>query len=251
LTKIVNEIREIFVSMGFREIEYDYVQPCLWNMDALFVPQDHPARDMQDTFYIDGKMRVDKKIAGKIKKIHENGGNTGSDGWGIAWDMDEAEKTVLRTHTTVNTIRYLSEHPEPPLKVFTVGRNFRRENIDSTHLPEFTQIEGIVMEKAANFNMLVGILKEFYKRIGFEKIKIRPSYFPFTEPSLEVIVEYDDKLLEMGGAGIFRPEVTAPFNVKAPVLAWGLGLERLAMIRLGLKDIRELYMSDIEWLRRV
>ena len=251
LTKLINEIREIFVSMGFREIEYDYVQPCFWNMDALFVPQDHPARDMQDTFYIDGKMRVDKKIAGKIKKIHENGGNTGSDGWGIAWNMDEAEKTVLRTHTTVNTIRYLSEHPEPPLKVFTVGRNFRRENIDSTHLPEFTQIEGIVMEKAANFNMLVGILKEFYKRIGFEKIKIRPSYFPFTEPSLEVIVEFEGKTLEMGGAGIFRPEVTAPFNVKVPVLAWGLGLERLAMLRLGMKDIRELYMSDIEWLRRV
>ncbi|MDI6917757.1 MAG: phenylalanine--tRNA ligase subunit alpha [Thermoplasmatales archaeon] len=251
LTKIIDEIREIFVSMGFREIEYNYVQPCLWNMDALFVPQDHPARDMQDTFYIDGKMRVDKKIARKIKKIHENGGNTGSDGWGIAWDMDEAEKTVLRTHTTVNTIRYLSEHPEPPLKVFTVGRNFRRENIDSTHLPEFTQIEGIVMEKSANFNMLVGILKEFYKRIGFEKINLRPSYFPFTEPSLEVIVEYEGKILEMGGAGIFRPEVIAPFNVKHPVLAWGLGLERLAMIRLGLKDIRALYMSDIEWLRRV
>ena len=251
LTKIINEIREIFVSMGFMEIEYDYVQPCFWNMDALFVPQDHPARDMQDTFYIDGKMRIDKKIAGKIKEIHENGGGTSSEGWGGKWSMDETEKTVLRTHTTVNSIRYLSEHPESPLKVFTIGRNFRRENIDSTHLPEFTQIEGILSEENADFNMLVGILKEFYKRIGFEKIKIKPSYFPFTEPSLEVLVEYGGKTLEMGGAGIFRPEVTAPFNVKAPVLAWGLGLERLAMIRLGLKDIRELYMSDIAWLRGV
>ena len=270
LTKIINEIREIFVSMGFMEIEYDYIQPCFWNMDALFVPQDHPARDMQDTFYMNKRIRVDKRIAEKIKKIHENGGNTGSEGWGAKWGMDEAEKTVLRTHTTVNSIRYLSEHPEPPLKVFTIGRNFRRENIDSTHLPEFTQIEGILSEENADFNMLVGILKEFYKRIGFEKIKIKPSYFPFTEPSLEVLVEYGGKTLEqasqftsrnnlsvckagkleMGGAGIFRPEVTAPFNVKAPVLAWGLGLERLAMIRLGLKDIRALYMSDIEWLRR-
>jgi len=251
LTKIINEIREIFVSMGFMEIEYDYIQPCFWNMDALFVPQDHPARDMQDTFYMNKRIRVDKRIAEKIKKIHENGGNTGSEGWGAKWGMDEAEKTVLRTHTTVNSIRYLSEHPEPPLKVFTIGRNFRRENIDSTHLPEFTQIEGILSEENADFNMLVGILKEFYKRIGFEKIKIKPSYFPFTEPSLEVLVEYGGKTLEMGGAGIFRPEVTAPFNVKAPVLAWGLGLERLAMIRLGLKDIRELYMSDIAWLRGV
>ncbi|MBA3043873.1 phenylalanine--tRNA ligase subunit alpha [archaeon] len=251
LTKIINEIRFIFVSMGFREIEYDYVQPCLWNMDALFVPQDHPARDMQDTFYVDEKIEIDKKIAKKIKEIHETGGNTGSEGWGTKWSMDEAEKTVLRTHTTVNSIRYLSEHPETPLKVFTIGRNFRRENIDSTHLPEFTQIEGIVSEENADFNMLVGILKEFYKRIGFEKIRIKPSYFPFTEPSLEVLVEYGGKMLEMGGAGIFRPEVTAPFNVKYPVLAWGLGLERLAMIRLGLKDIRQLYMSDIEWLRKV
>ncbi len=251
LTKIINEIREIFVSMGFMEIEYDYVQPCLWNMDALFVPQDHPARDMQDTFYVDEKIEVDKKLAKKIKGIHETGGNTGSEGWESKWSMDEAEKTVLRTHTTVNSIRYLSEHPETPLKVFTIGRNFRRENIDSTHLPEFTQIEGILSEENADFNMLVGILKEFYKRIGFEKIKIKPSYFPFTEPSLEVLVEYGGKTLEMGGAGIFRPEVTAPFNVKASVLAWGLGLERLAMIRLRLKDIRELHMSDIEWLRGV
>lgn len=251
LTKIINEIRLIFVSMGFREIEYDYVQPCLWNMDALFVPQGHPARDMQDTFYVDEKIEIDKKLTKKIKEIHETGGNTGSEGWGTKWSMDEAEKTVLRTHTTVNSIRYLSEQPETPLKVFTIGRNFRRENIDSTHLPEFTQIEGIVSEENADFNMLVGILKEFYKRIGFEKIKIKPSYFPFTEPSLEVVVEYGGKMLEMGGAGIFRPEVTAPFNVKYPVLAWGLGLERLAMIRLGLKDIRALYMSDIEWLRGV
>jgi phenylalanyl-tRNA synthetase alpha chain len=251
LTKIINEIRLIFLSMGFMEIEYDYVQPCLWNMDALFVPQDHPARDMQDTFYVDEKIEIDKKLAKKIKGIHETGGDTGSEGWGTKWSMDEAEKTVLRTHTTVNSIRHLSEHPETPLKVFTIGRNFRRENIDSTHLPEFTQIEGIVSEENADFNMLVGILKEFYKRIGFEKIRIKPSYFPFTEPSLEVIVEYDRKTLEMGGAGIFRPEVTAPFNVKYPVLAWGLGLERLAMIRLGLKDIRQLYMSDIEWLRKV
>lgn len=271
LTKIINEIREIFVSMGFMEIEYDYIQPCFWNMDALFVPQDHPARDMQDTFYVDEKIEIDKKLAKKIKGIHETGGNTGSEGWGTKWSMDEAEKTVLRTHTTVNSIRYLSEHPETPLKVFTIGRNFRRENIDSTHLPEFTQIEGILSEENADFNMLVGILKEFYKRIGFEKIKIKPSYFPFTEPSLEVLVEYGGKTLEqasqftsrnnlnvckagkieMGGAGIFRTEVTAPFNVKSPVLAWGLGLERLAMIRLGLKDIRELYMSDIAWLRGV
>lgn len=156
----------------------------------------------------------------------------------------------MRTHTTVNTIRYLYEHPKPPCKVFSLGRVFRKENIDATHLPEFYQIEGIIHEEDANFKQLIGVLKEFYKRMGFEKIRCRPGYFPYTEPSMEVDVFYNNKWMELGGSGIFRPEVTKPIGVKNPVLAWGLGLERLAMLKFGLKDIRELYISDLEWLRR-
>jgi len=133
--------------------------------------------------------------------------------------------------------------------MFSIGRVFRRENMDSTHLPEFTQIEGIYMDEDANFQVLLGILREFYSLMGFPTIRFRPSYFPYTEPSLEVEVYYNDKWLELGGAGIFRPEVTEPLGIEYPVLAWGLGLERLAMITLGLKDIRDLYISDIDWLR--
>ncbi len=252
LQQIVQDTRRIFIEMGFKEIEYNFIQSCFWNMDALFVAQDHPVRDLQDTFYMEQPETLElpeAKILERVKAMHEHGGETASKGWNYEWREEEAEKALLRTHTTVNSIRYLSEHPEPPMKIFTIGRNFRNEAIDSTHTPEFYQIEGIVMEENASFRMLLGILKEFYKRMGFEQIKFRPAYFPYTEPSAEVIVKFQDKWLELGGSGIFRPEVLEPFDVKHPVLAWGLGLERLAMLKLGLKDIRTLYISDIDWLR--
>ncbi len=252
LTILQEEIREIFISMGFSEIQGEYVESCFWNMDTLFIPQDHPARELQDTFYLDRPDSIpisDNELVGKIRDIHQNGGETGSTGWQYSWSRSEAERAVLRTHTTVNTIRYLSQHPDPPVKVFSLGRVFRKEAIDSTHLPEFHQIEGICMEKGANFGMLIGLLREFYSRMGFEEIRFRPAYFPYTEPSMEVEVFFNGKWMELGGSGIFRREVTDPFGVKYPVLAWGLGLERLAMHKLGLKDIRELYISDIEWLQ--
>ena len=254
LTRIADEVRRIFVQMGFEEIDDEYVQPAFWNMDALFTPQDHPARDQQDTFYLKHPSRIcldeEKKLIEMVKSVHENGGDTGSLGWRYEWSKAEAERALLRTHTTVNTIRYLSKHPDPPVKVFSLSRVFRNEAIDSTHLPEFMQIEGIVMEENASFDMLVGILKDFYKRMGFEQIRVRPGYFPYTEPSMEVEVFWNGKWMELGGAGIFRPEVTAPFGVKHPVLAWGQGFERLAMLRWGLKDIRDLYVTDMEMLRQ-
>lgn len=251
LTQLIEKIRKIFAEMGFKEIKGSYIESCFWNMDALFIPQDHPARDMQDTFYCKkpSTFEIDDSLLKKIARVHEDGGETGSKGWGYRFDENEAKRALLRTHTTVNTIRYLANNPEPPAKVFSIERVFRRENIDSTHLPEFHQIEGIIYEKDANFGMLKGILKEFYSRMGFEKIRFRPSYFPYTEPSLEIEVEWRGKWIELGGAGIFRPEVTLPFGIEEPVLAWGLGLERMAMILLGLNDIRMLYFSDIGWLR--
>ena len=251
-TRFIEEIRLIFLQMGFQEIEGDYVQSAFWNMDALFIPQDHPARELQDTLYLDNSESFDledKELVKKIKDIHENGGDTESTGWGGKWDVEKAKKALLRTHTTVNTIKYLAENPKPPARVFGVGRVFRYESVDSTHLPEFTQVEGIIMEKDASFAMLIGVLKEFYKRMGFSEVRVRPAYFPYTEPSLEIEVVFNGKWLELGGAGVFRPEVTAPFGIEYPVLAWGLGLERLAMLKLGLKDIRMLFQSDLDWLK--
>jgi len=257
LTILLDEIREIFVSMGFQEIQGEYVESCFWNMDVLFIPQDHPARELQDTFYLKNPETIslqsdeESGIIERIKAVHENGGETGSTGWGYEWSKDEAERALLRTHTTVNTIRHLSIHSEPPVKVFSLGRVFRKEAIDSTHLPEFHQIEGICMEEGANFGMLIALLREFYSRMGFKEIRFRPSYYPYTEPSMDVEVRFKGKWLELGGSGIFRQEVTQPFGIKYPVLAWGLGLERLAMLKLGLNDIRDLYISDIDWLQEV
>ncbi|MCL2712124.1 MAG: phenylalanine--tRNA ligase subunit alpha [Methanomassiliicoccaceae archaeon] len=253
LSRLADEIRNIFVQMGFTEIDEEYVQPAFWNLDVLFTPQDHPARDLQDTFYLQepSSIRVkDKELVNKVKKIHENGGATGSTGWGGPWSLEKAEQALLRTHTTVNTIKYISEHPEPPAKVFSLSRIFRNESIDATHLPEFTQIEGIMIDENGDFDMLISLVKGFYGMMGFDKIRIRPAYFPYTEPSLEIEVYFNGKWMELGGAGIFRPEVTAPFNVKHPVLAWGFGFERLAMLKWNIKDIRDLYVSDIDLLKK-
>jgi phenylalanyl-tRNA synthetase alpha chain len=252
LVDLILKIKQIFLELGFHEIEGDYVESSFWNMDVLFIPQDHPAREMQDTLYLKTPNKIninDKDLLNKIKEIHENGGVTTSTGWGYKFINDEGKKPLLRTHTTVNTIKYLYENSNPPCKIFSIGKVFRKENIDPTHLPEFYQIEGIIHEKNANFRQLIGILKEFYKRMGFEKIRFRPGYFPYTEPSMEIDVFYNNKWMELGGSGIFRPEVTEPIGVKNPVLAWGLGLERLAMLTLNLKDLRNIYSSDLDWLR--
>ena len=248
---LIERIRSIFLEMGFSELVDDYVQTAGWNMDSLFIPQDHPAREMQDTFYLDNprQIELDKKLLADWKAIHEHGGDTESTGWGGEFDPEISQKGLLRTHTTVNTIQYLAENPEDSCRVFAIDRVFRKESIDKTHLPEFHQIEGIIMEPGANLGMLVTTLKTFYEKMGYPEVRVRPAYFPYTEPSLEVEVKWRGKWLELGGAGIFRPEVTEPLGIKDPVCAWGMGLERLAMLVLGLDDIRQLYISDLEWLR--
>ncbi len=248
---LIERIRSIFLEMGFSELVDDYVQTAGWNMDSLFIPQDHPAREMQDTFYLDEpkKITLDPKLLADWKAIHEHGGDTESTGWGGQFSEEISQKGLLRTHTTVNTIQYLAQNPTDPCRVFAIDRVFRKESIDRTHLPEFHQIEGIIMEPGANLGMLVSTLKTFYAKMGYPEVRVRPAYFPYTEPSLEVEVKWRGKWLELGGAGIFRPEVTEPLGIKDPVCAWGMGLERLAMLVLGLDDIRQLYISDLEWLR--
>jgi len=253
--QIIQQIREIFLEMGFTEIRGSIVQTAFWNFDALFQPQDHPARDVVDTFYLSkpnkGKL-PDKKIVEAVASTHENGGTTGSRGWEYSWSPEEAKRLLLRTHTTAETIRYLSEHKEPPVKVFSVDRVYRNEKLDYKHLAEFHQIEGIIMDKKVTLRDLMGTLTEFYHKLGLEKVQFWPSYFPYTEPSMQstVYVPELNSWVELCGMGIFRPEVLAPFGVKHPVLAWGGGLERLILLKLGLEDIRLLYKNDLGWIRR-
>ncbi|MCZ7398940.1 MAG: phenylalanine--tRNA ligase subunit alpha [Candidatus Methanoperedens sp.] len=249
--RLINEMRSIFLEMGFTEIKGDIVQSSFWNFDALFQPQDHPAREMQDTFHLATECDLPAEYIAPVKEMHEKGGGI-SRGWGGKWSEDVARKQVLRTHTTAVTIKYLADHPDQPVKAFCIDRAYRREAIDPTHTPEFEQLEGVVMDKGVSFKNLLGCLTEFYHRMGFDEVRFRPGYFPYTEPSVEpeVYIESRGKWVELGGAGVFRKEVTLPLGIKYPVLAWGLGVSRVAMLRLGLKDLRELYQSDIDWLRK-
>ncbi|MBI4615029.1 MAG: phenylalanine--tRNA ligase subunit alpha [Planctomycetes bacterium] len=254
LARILHETRQAFLRMGFTEIVSPMVESAFWDFDALFQPQDHPARDMQDTFYLSrpAKARLpEESLVERIRRTHEDGGGTGSTGWGYSWNREEAARTVLRTHTTATSIRAIAANPKPPAKYFCVGRVFRNETVSYKHLPEFTQVDGIIVDEKASFRCLLGTLVEFYRQMGFEKVKFMPSFFPYTEPSAEVYVWFEAKKdwIELGGSGVFRPEVTRPLGCEVPVLAWGLGLERLAMLRYGLSGIRELYLSDLDFLR--
>ncbi len=256
LRRIIEETRRAFLEMGFTEVVSPMVESAFWNFDALYQPQDHPARDMQDTFYMAEPSRLnlpDKEVVEKVSKTHENGGETGSQGWGYRWDPEQARRAVLRTHTTAATIRALAAHPQPPLKVFCVGWTFRNETISFKHLPVFHQVDGIVIDKEANLSTLLGTLSQFYRKMGFQKVKFKPAFYPYTEPSADVVVymESRQKWIEMGGSGVFRPEVTQPLGCEYPVLAWGLGIERLAMLRLGLNDIRELYRCSLDQLEEI
>ena len=247
LKDTIDEIREIFVTLGFSEIYGNMTQSSFWNFDALFTPQDHPARELQDTFYLDGISA--KKIATpeQIKKVSESHKKN----WRYQWDINEARKMVLRTHTTCVTIKHLAEAKPDEARVFSLGRVFRNEKVSYKHLVEFNQIEGVVVGKDANLRNLMGIQREFYKRIGITKIKFWPTFFPYTEPSLQTMV-YNDRLgkwVELFGMGIFRPEVTKPLGITKHVLAWGGGIERIAMLKYGLDDVREFYNNNLNWLR--
>ncbi|MDO5843576.1 MAG: phenylalanine--tRNA ligase subunit alpha [Methanocorpusculum sp.] len=247
--QILDEIRALLFEMGFTEFHGSIVQNSFWNFDALYQPQDHPAREMQDTFHLAEELPLPEGWE-KIRDMHLTGGDTGSTGWGGTWSEDVSRKCVLRTHSTSLSIQYLAKNPNPPLKAFSISRVYRRETIDPTHLPEFEQLEGIVMDEGLHFGHLLGFFKEFFARMGFEEVRFRPGYFPYTEPSVEPEVWVDGLgWVELGGAGIFRKEVTEPWGIKCPVLAWGLGVSRVSMLRMGLKDLRQLYKSDIDWIR--
>ncbi|WP_407453068.1 phenylalanine--tRNA ligase subunit alpha [Methanobrevibacter sp.] len=254
LRVIIDEIREIFLNMGFSEDNGGYVESAFWNFDSLFQPQDHAAREMQDTFYLKNPLTCDLPDMDLVKltaETHETGADTGSIGWQYDWSEDIARQSVLRTHTTGISTKHLFNH-EPPIKMFSVGRVFRRETFDYKHLPEFHQVEGLVCDEGISYQNLLGTLKEFYKKLGFE-VRFRPAYFPYTYLSTEteIYLEEKESWIELGGAGMFRPEVLKPLGINQPALAFGLGIERLAMIRYDVEDIRMLYKSDIKWLREL
>jgi phenylalanyl-tRNA synthetase alpha chain len=254
---ILQYARQTWMEMGFEEMKGDYVVPSFLNFDALYTPQDHPARELHDTFFVENPETSDLSEygdkVGHVKETHEDGWSTGSRGYGGNWSKDESEKNVLRTHTTAISARTLHEidinEEELPKRFFIVGRNFRNETVDRTHLAEFFQTDGIVVGKDLNFANLKGYISKFFEKMGYDKFRLIPSYYPYTEMSVEVQVwdEEEEEWLGMGGAGMFRPEVVKPMlGFEARVLAWGLGIPRIAFMAAGLSDIRELYRNDIE-----
>jgi len=255
LQQMIQRVKEAFLEMGFTEIRGPIVETAFWNFDALFQPQDHPAREMMDTFYLAQPRKgglPERSVVDAVAKTHKNGWITGSRGWEYSWSHEEAKRLILRTHTTSVTIRYLADHKEPPVKVFSVDRAYRNEKVDYKHIPEFHQIEGIVMDRGVTLRDLMGTLKEFYLKLGLRKVQFWPGYFPYTEPSVQATAYVPElkSWIELCGMGIFRPEVLAPLKIKYPVLAWGGGLERLALLKFGIDDIRFLYKNDLGWIRR-
>ncbi len=254
INQAIDYARKIWTQMGFIEMTGPLIQSGFWNFDALFTAQDHPVREMQDTFYLDKITSLpDTNIVKNVKLAHTEG-VAGSTGWKTDW-MDNVAKTlVLRTHTTCLSAKTLSELDlkDLPKKFFSVGKCFRNETVDWSHGFEFNQTDGIVVDKSANFRHLLGYLKAFFKKMGFEKIRMRPAYFPYTEPSVEIDAWNPEKKvwLELGGAGIFRPEVTVPLLGKdIPVLAWGPGFDRIIMDYYKIKDLREMYKNNLNKLR--
>ncbi|MFY9799474.1 MAG: phenylalanine--tRNA ligase subunit alpha, partial [Candidatus Nitrosopolaris sp.] len=249
IVNLIDEVSEIFVALGFAEIEGPITQPSFWNFDALFTPQDHPAREMQDTFYL-SQIKQDKFASeDQVQKIS----SAHKEGWKYEWNIDDAKGIVLRTHTTAVTIRYLADNKPENARIFSIGRVFRNEKVSYKHLAEFTQVEGIVTGSRVTLQDLMGLQLEFYARLGIKKIKFWPTFFPYTEPSLQSMI-YNEKLekwVELFGMGVFRPQVTKALGIKNPVLAWGGGLERIAMLRFGLTDLRDLYENRLGWLRGI
>ena len=255
--QVIEYVKSIWLELGFSEMTGNMVHTNFWDLDALFVPQDHPAREMQDTFYLKNPKKgkiTQKKILSQVKKTHEDGWTTGSLGWGSKWSEDKANENLLRTHTTVLSALTLSnlKKEDLPAKFFAVGKNFRNEALDWKHLFEFYQVEGIVVDPDANFKNLLGYLKNFFAKMGFPDVRIRPGHFPYTEPSAEVDVWHPIKKqwVEIGGSGIFRPEVTKPLmGFDVPVCAWGLGLGRLIMDYWNINDLRQYYKNDLKQIR--
>ncbi|XP_020280780.1 phenylalanine--tRNA ligase alpha subunit isoform X1 [Pseudomyrmex gracilis] len=263
LLKVRHEFRKIFLEMGFTEMPTNnYVESSFWNFDALFQPQQHPARDAHDTFFISEPSNSTKfpmEYLEKVKDVHSKGGY-GSLGYRYDWKLQEAQKNLLRTHTTASSARMLyalmQEGEFRPVKYFSIDRVFRNETLDATHLAEFHQVEGVIADYGLTLGDLIGTLYEFFKKLGITRLKFKPAYNPYTEPSMEIFCYHNglEKWIEIGNSGMFRPEMILPMNLPPDVrvIAWGLSLERPTMIKYGLNNIRDLVGSkvDLEMIHR-
>jgi len=252
--QFLDRVRSKFVALGFTEMRGSLAESEFWNNDALFMPQFHPARDIHDVYYLEDGCGVeppDGEAFRRVAATHEDGGETGGRGWGYAFSRDQALRAVMRSQGTALSARTLAADPEVPGKYFGMARCFRYDQVDATHLPDFFQIEGIVLGRGIGLTHLMGLLRLFAVEIaGAEDFKFLPAYFPFTEPSVEMHLRHPRLgWVEGGGAGLFRPEVCRPLGVDVPVIAWGLGLDRLAMLALGLDDIRNLVTPELSKLR--
>jgi len=254
--RFLRMVKRKLVALGFRETVGPLVETAFINCDCLYMPQDHPAREIHDLYYLKDPSSANLEQYGdlvvRVAETHENGWKTGSTGWRYKYSMSEASKLILRSHGTALSVRsMISKNLQVPGKYFAIARCFRPDMLDKTHLTEFNQAEGIVLDPSLNLRNLLGILEMFAKEVaGANKVRFKPDYFPFTEPSVE-LQAYRDGFgwMEFGGSGIFRPEVTEPLGVKVPVLAWGLGIDRLFMMSRNIRDIRQLFSPDLEWIR--
>jgi phenylalanyl-tRNA synthetase alpha chain len=262
--QLMSVIKEVLVSMGFAEMESNYAESAFWNFDVMMFKQNHPDRDIQDTVYINaGRAKVDSDILSRVKAVYENGFSRNkydtSLGHRRDFDTEKSKAIIMRGHTTATTFRYISRYisknRDKPAKYFSVSKVFRNETPDQTHLPEFYQIEGIVYDDGLTVADLIGYIKAFYGKIGINGIRVKPTYNPYTEPSLE-IQAYSKRLgrwLEVGNSGVFRPETLEPFGINKNVIAWGFALERPLSLLIDSSDIRTLYgaFSDLDFLRNV
>lgn len=274
LLKVRTEMRQIMLLMGFEEMSTNqWVESSFWNFDTLYQPQQHPARDAHDTFFVGEPARAQNlpmDYLDRVRAMHEVGGQ-GSTGWKYDWSEDEARKNLLRTHTTACSARHLYRVAQEcmktgvfrPRKFFSIDRVFRNETLDATHLAEFHQVEGFVADRNIGLGQLIGILREYFRRQGITKIRFKPAYNPYTEPSMEIFGYHPTlkKWVELGNSGVFRPEMILPmgFPEDVSVIAWGVALERPVMIKYDVANIRELFgikqdvavtrVSPLAWIR--
>ncbi|KAI7730101.1 hypothetical protein M8C21_033307 [Ambrosia artemisiifolia] len=220
-----------------------------------FSSNGHPARDSHDTFFLkepSTTKKLPEDYVERVKQIHESGGH-GSRGYGYDWKREEANKNLLRTHTTAVSSRMLyalAKKPFEAKRYYSIDRVFRNEAVDRTHLAEFHQIEGLICDRGLSLGDLQGVLHDFFSRLGMSNLRFKPAYNPYTEPSMEIFGYHEGlkKWVEVGNSGMFRPEMLLPMGLPedVTVIAWGLSLERPTMILYGIDNIRDLFGHKVD-----
>ncbi len=252
--QFLSQIRRKLSELGFKEMFSPLIVQEFYNFDVLFQPQNHPARTWTDTYQLKqpthGKL-PDKKTIKSVKNAHETGGVSASAGWGYDWSEKIAAKLMPSAHATAHSARQITKGIEIPGKYFAIARCYRPDVLDATHLIEFNQMDGFIVGEDLNFRHLLGMLKRFAIEVaGAEKVKFYPDYYPFTEPSVQLSAKHPELgWIEFAGAGMFRPEMMENLGINQPAIAWGMGIDRLAMFKLGIKDIRYLFSDSLNWLR--